>query len=56
MSGSFAILNGWLHPSVNTHEALPDLQSEKVELLSSEDLQALPLSPHHKFPRSHQNE
>lgn len=33
----------WLSsPSVNTHEALPDLQSEKVELLNPKDLQALP--------------
>ncbi len=32
-------------PSVNTHEALPDLHPEKVELLSPEDLQALPAEP-----------
>lgn len=36
----------WLSsPSVNTHEALPDLQPEKVELLTSEDLKAFPAEP-----------
>jgi len=41
--GIFCYFKWLASPPVNTHEALPDLQSEKVELLSPEDLQALPI-------------